>query len=61
MKKMMVGRIFTWLGAGMFATGVRYGVSGNPIAELVQYAVAIFAFSYGINQIMKGGKESDNK
>ncbi|MDA2128695.1 hypothetical protein BK703_16630 [Bacillus thuringiensis serovar silo] len=61
MQKMMVGRMFIWLGAGMFANGIRYSVEGNPISELIQYAVAMLAFSYGINQIVKGGKESDSK
>lgn len=31
MKKMIVGRLFVWLGAGMFALGIRYGI--NQIVE----------------------------
>ncbi|ABY46785.1 hypothetical protein [Bacillus mycoides] len=61
MKNMMVGRMFMWLGAGAFAIGVRYSVSGNPVSEFIQYAVAMFAMSYGMNLIVKGGKEIDNK
>jgi len=57
MKKMMVGRLFVWLGAGAFAVGIRYGIAGSPLSEFIQYVVAMFAMSYGINQIVKGGKE----
>lgn len=58
MKKMMVGRLFVWLGAGMFALGIRYGIEDNPFSEFIQYAIAMFAMSYGINQIVEGGKEA---
>ncbi|PKJ52654.1 hypothetical protein [Bacillus sp. SN10] len=61
MHKMMVGRMFVWLGAGMFAYGIKHGVDGKPISEFIQYVTAMLAFSYGIKQIVKGGKESDNK
>ncbi|WP_229193690.1 hypothetical protein [Bacillus cereus] len=54
---MMVGRLFVWFGAGAFAVGIRYGIAGNPLSEFIQYVVAMFAMSYGINQIVKGGKE----
>lgn len=57
MKKMIVGRLFVWLGAGAFALGIRYGIAGNPFSEFIQYAIAMFAMSYGINQIVKGGQE----
>ncbi|MEH7541687.1 MULTISPECIES: hypothetical protein [Bacillus cereus group] len=57
MKKMIVGRLFVWFGAGSFAVGIRYGVAGNPFSEFIQYVMAMFAMSYGINQIVKGGKE----
>lgn len=57
MKRMMIGRLFVWLGAGMFALGIRYGIAGNPFSEVIQYLIAMFAMSYGINQIVEGGKE----
>ncbi|MEC3196744.1 hypothetical protein P9Z84_29285 [Bacillus cereus] len=57
MKKMIVGRLFVWFGAGSFAVGIRYGVAVNPFSEFIQYVMAMFAMSYGINQIVKGGKE----
>lgn len=58
MKKMMAGRIITWIGAGSFAVGIRYGIAVNPLAEILQYAMAGLLFSIGMNLIVKGGKEA---
>ncbi|MED3182029.1 hypothetical protein P4305_18665 [Bacillus thuringiensis] len=58
MKEMMVGRLFTWLGAGTFAIGMQYGVNGNPFGQLIQLVLAMLLLSYGMNQIVKGGKKA---
>ncbi|MEI5921069.1 hypothetical protein WBU96_28455 [Bacillus albus] len=57
MKQMIVGKLFTWIGSGTFAIGIQYGVNGNPFGQLVQFILAMFLLTYGINQIVKGGKE----
>ncbi|MEC0037195.1 hypothetical protein P4L29_22625 [Bacillus cereus] len=58
MKKMMVGRLFMWFGAGAFAGGIRYGILGDPKLELVQYVGAAASMAYGMHLIAKGGEKN---
>ncbi|MEK4697826.1 hypothetical protein MKX31_28260 [Bacillus sp. FSL M8-0063] len=57
MKHIVVGNLFTWIGSGTFAIGIQYGVNGNPFGQFIQFALAMVMLSYGMSQIVKGGKE----